>query len=52
MGDDEKLGIADAVNVAKLGLKRYEQGIRCEINVLAQLYLRKSEAEEKLQGHS
>ncbi len=33
-------------------LKRYEQGIRREINALDSLYLRKSEAEEKLQGHS
>ncbi len=45
-----KLGIADAVNVAKLGLKRYEQGKRCEINLLAPLYLRRSEAEERLKG--
>ncbi len=46
--EDEKLGIADAADVARLGLKRYEQGIRCEINALAPLYLRKSEAEERL----
>ena len=45
---DERLGIADAANVAGLGLKRYEQGIRCEINALSPLYLRKSEAEERL----
>ncbi len=49
---DEKLGIADAVNVARLGLQRYEQGERCEINSLVPLYLRKSEAEEKLEKHS
>jgi tRNA threonylcarbamoyladenosine biosynthesis protein TsaB len=46
--EDEKLGIADAANVAGLGMERYEQGIRCEINALAPLYLRKSEAEERL----
>jgi tRNA threonylcarbamoyladenosine biosynthesis protein TsaB len=46
--EDEKLCIADAADVARLGLKRYEQGIRCEINALAPLYLRKSEAEEQL----
>jgi len=45
--EDEKLGIADAANVARLGMERYEQGIRCEINALAPLYLRKSEAEER-----
>ncbi len=45
--EDEKLGIADAANVAGLGMERYEQGIRCEINALAPLYLRKSEAEER-----
>ena len=47
--DNEKTGIADAVNVARLGLERYEQGERCEINSLVPLYLRKSEAEEKLE---
>lgn len=52
IADDEKLGIADAVNVARLGLKRYEQGESCEINSLVPLYLRKSEAEEKLAGHN
>ena len=46
--EDEKPGIAEAVNVARLGLERYEQGERCEINALVPLYLRKSEAEEKL----
>ena len=46
--EDEKLCIADATDVARLGLERYEQGIRCEINALAPLYLRKSEAEERL----
>ncbi len=46
--EDEKLCIADAADVARLGLERYEQGIRCEINALAPLYLRKSEAEEQL----
>ncbi len=46
-----KLGIADAVNVARLGLKRYEQGKRCDINLLAPLYLRRSEAEERLEGN-
>lgn len=40
--------IADAVTVARLGLKRYEQGKRCELNQLIPLYLRKSEAEERL----
>ena len=45
---DEKLGIVDAANVARLGMERYEQGMRCEINALAPLYLRKSEAEERL----
>ena len=49
--EDEKLGVSDAVNVAKLGLKRYEQGKRCEINSLVPLYLRKSEAEEKMEKH-
>ncbi len=47
--EDETLGIADAADVARLGLERYEQGIRCEINALAPLYLRKSEAEEKME---
>ena len=47
--DNEKPGIAEAVNVAMLGLERYEQGERCEINALVPLYLRKSEAEEKLE---
>ena len=42
------LGIASANNVAKLGLKRYEQGERCETETLEPLYLRKSEAEERL----
>ena len=42
-----KVGIADAANVAGLGMERYEQGMRCEINALAPLYLRKSEAEER-----
>jgi len=46
--EDEKLSIADAADVARLGLKRYEQSIRCEINALSPLYLRKSEAEERL----
>jgi tRNA threonylcarbamoyladenosine biosynthesis protein TsaB len=46
--EDEKLCIADAADVARLGMKRYEQGMRCEINALAPLYLRKSEAEEQL----
>ena len=45
---DEKLSIADAANVARLGMERYEQGMRCEINSLVPLYLRKSEAEERL----
>ncbi|MFQ5965792.1 MAG: tRNA (adenosine(37)-N6)-threonylcarbamoyltransferase complex dimerization subunit type 1 TsaB [Candidatus Scalinduaceae bacterium] len=48
---NDGLGIADVVNVAKLGLKRYEQGKRCEINLLAPLYLRRSEAEERLEGN-
>jgi tRNA threonylcarbamoyladenosine biosynthesis protein TsaB len=47
--EDEKPGIAEAVNVARLGRERYEQGERCEINSLVPLYLRKSEAEEKLE---
>ncbi len=47
---DDKLGIADAANVARLGMERYEQGMRCEINSLVPLYLRRSEAEEKLEG--
>jgi tRNA threonylcarbamoyladenosine biosynthesis protein TsaB len=47
--EDEKPGIAEAVNVARLGLERYEQGERCEINSLVPLYLRKSEAEERLE---
>lgn len=46
--EDEKLCVADAADVARLGMKRYVQGIRCEINALAPLYLRKSEAEERL----
>jgi tRNA threonylcarbamoyladenosine biosynthesis protein TsaB len=46
--EDEKLGIADAANVARLGMERYEQGMRCEINSLVPLYLKKSEAEERL----
>ncbi len=46
--DDEKLCIADAADVARLGMERYEQGMRCEINSLVPLYLRKSEAEERL----
>jgi len=46
--EDEKLCIADAADVARIGMERYEQGIRCEINALAPLYLRKSEAEERL----
>jgi len=50
--EDEKLCIADAADVARLGLKRYEHGIRCEINALAPLYLRKSEAEERLKESS
>lgn len=41
-------GIADAIDVARLGQRRYEQGKRCEINSLNPMYLRKSEAEEKL----
>ncbi len=49
---DDKLDIADAANVARLGLERYEQGMRCEINSLVPLYLRKSEAEEKLKERS
>ncbi len=47
---DDKLGIADAANVARLGMERYEQGMRCEINSLVPLYLRRSEAEEKLES--
>ncbi len=47
--EDEKLGIADAANVARLGMERYEQGMRCEINALVPLYLKKSEAEERLE---
>ena len=47
IAEDEKLGIADAANVAGLGMERYEQGMRCEINALAPLYLRNSEAEER-----
>ncbi|GAX61971.1 inactive homolog of metal-dependent protease, putative molecular chaperone [Candidatus Scalindua japonica] len=47
---DQKLSITDAANVARLGLQRYENGRRCEVNALAPLYLRKSEAEEKLEG--
>ncbi len=35
------MGIADAVGVARLGLKKYEQGM-CDINLLVPLYLRKS----------
>lgn len=50
--EDEKLGVADAANVARLGLERYEQGMRCEINSLIPLYLRKSEAEERLERHN
>ncbi len=46
--EDEKLCIADAADVAQLGLKRYELCSRCEINALSPLYLRKSEAEERL----
>ncbi len=46
---NDGLGIADAVTVARLGLKRYEQGKRCDINLLAPLYLRRSEAEERLE---
>ncbi|GJQ58868.1 MAG: tRNA (adenosine(37)-N6)-threonylcarbamoyltransferase complex dimerization subunit type 1 TsaB [Candidatus Scalindua sp. AMX11] len=41
-------GIANALNVAKLGLKRYEQGERCDMETLEPLYLRRSEAEERL----
>ena len=48
---NDGLGIADAVTVARLGLKRYEQGKRCDINLLAPLYLRRSEAEERLEGN-
>jgi tRNA threonylcarbamoyladenosine biosynthesis protein TsaB len=51
IADDDGLGIADAVTVARLGLKRYEQGKRCDINLLAPLYLRRSEAEERLEGN-
>ncbi|MGR3300988.1 MAG: tRNA (adenosine(37)-N6)-threonylcarbamoyltransferase complex dimerization subunit type 1 TsaB [Candidatus Scalindua sp.] len=47
--EDGNPGIAEAVNVARLGLERYEQGDRCEINSLVPLYLRKSEAEERLE---
>jgi tRNA threonylcarbamoyladenosine biosynthesis protein TsaB len=47
---NDESGIADAVTVARLGLKRYEQGKRCEINLLSPLYLRRSEAEERLEG--
>ncbi|MEK6765637.1 MAG: tRNA (adenosine(37)-N6)-threonylcarbamoyltransferase complex dimerization subunit type 1 TsaB [Planctomycetota bacterium] len=49
ISEDKNLGIADAADVARLGLERYEQGERCEINSLVPLYLRKSEAEEKLE---
>jgi len=49
--EDENLGIVDAVHVARVGLKRYKRGERCEINSLVPLYLRKSEAEEKLEGN-
>ena len=51
IANDDGLGIADAVTVARLGLKRYEQGKRCDINLLAPLYLRRSEAEERLEGN-
>ncbi len=51
LANDDGLGIADAVTVARLGLKRYEQGKRCDINLLAPLYLRRSEAEERLEGN-
>ena len=51
IAENEKLGVADAVNVARLGMERYEYGMRCEINSLVPLYLRKSEAEEKLEKH-
>ena len=44
------LNIACANNVARLGLKRYEQGERCETETLEPLYLRKSEAEERLEA--
>ena len=44
---NDKPEIADAVSVARLGLRRYEQGKRCEINSLIPMYLRRSEAEEK-----
>ena len=47
--DSNRQIIADAVNVARLGLKRYERGKRCEINSLTPMYLRRSEAEEKLE---
>ncbi len=50
IANDDGLGIADAVTVARLGLKRYEHGKRCDINLLAPLYLRRSEAEERLEG--
>ena len=46
--ESRETSIADAANVARLGVDRYEQGMRCEINALASLYLRKSEAEERL----
>ncbi len=46
--EDEKLCVADAADIARLGLERYEQGMRCEINALTPLYLRRSEAEERL----
>ena len=51
IAENEKLGVADAANVARLGMERYEQGMRCEINSLVPLYLRKSEAEEKQEKH-
>ncbi|MCP5005346.1 MAG: tRNA (adenosine(37)-N6)-threonylcarbamoyltransferase complex dimerization subunit type 1 TsaB, partial [Planctomycetes bacterium] len=41
-------GVASALIVAQLGLKRYEQGERSEMEALEPLYLRKSEAEERL----
>ncbi|MDR4497829.1 MAG: hypothetical protein MRK02_07915 [Candidatus Scalindua sp.] len=43
------LGIVSALNVARLGLKIYEQGERCETETLEPLYQRKSEAEERLE---
>jgi len=52
IAENEKLGVADAANVARLGMERYEQGMRCEINSLVPLYLRKSEAEEKMERSS